>query len=117
VPVAGTVNFTGEMIYPWMFDTDSSLTPFRDAAHMLAAYDGWPNLYDLDRLEANDVPVVAAVYPDDMYVDCALSLRTADRIRSTQVWLTGAYEHDGLRQGTAVIDRLLGMLGEAGSRP
>ena len=32
-----TLLFTGEMIYPWMFETDPVLRPLRDAAEELAA--------------------------------------------------------------------------------
>ena len=63
-----TLLFTGEMIYPWMFETDPVLRPLRDAAEELAAREPWPRLYDPARLAANDVPAAAAVYFDDMYV-------------------------------------------------
>ena len=39
--------------------------------------DDWPRLYDLDVLRANTVPVAAAVYYDDMYVESAFSQETA----------------------------------------
>ena len=69
--------FTGEMFYRWMFEEIRALRPFRGAAELLAAYDDWRPLYDLDRLAANEVPVLAAVYFDDMYVDSGLQLDTA----------------------------------------
>jgi hypothetical protein len=53
-------------------------------------------LYDLARLAANDVPVAAAVYYDDMYVDSGLQLDTASRVGNLQAWVTNEYEHDGL---------------------
>jgi proline iminopeptidase len=53
-------------------------------------------LYDLERLAANDVPVAAAVYYDDMYVDSGLQLDTANRVGNLQAWVTNEYEHDGL---------------------
>ena len=65
------------MFYRWMFEEVRALTPFRGAAEELAAYDDWGPLYDLDRLAANEVPVFAAVYFDDMYVDSGLQLETA----------------------------------------
>lgn len=62
------------------------------------------------RLAANEVPVAAAVYYDDMYVDRELSLQTAQAIRGLQAWVTSEYEHDGLRVSNgAVLDRLIGM--------
>jgi hypothetical protein len=69
------------------------------------------DLYDSERLAANDVPVAAAVYLDDMYVDATYSLRTAETIRGLRLWATDEYEHDGLRaSGGRVLDRLLRML-------
>jgi len=56
------------------------------------------------------VPVVAAVYYDDMYVDRELSMRTAQAIRGLRTWVTSQYEHDGLRVSSgAVLDQLIGM--------
>ncbi|MEV0825237.1 alpha/beta fold hydrolase [Nonomuraea rubra] len=88
--------FTGEMIYPWMFQEIRALRPFRGAVELLAERDDWPPLYDLNRLAANDVPVAAAVYFDDMYVDSGLQLDTASRVGNTQAWVTNEYEHDGI---------------------
>jgi pimeloyl-ACP methyl ester carboxylesterase len=110
--VTGTapLYFTGEMIYPWMIDADPVLRPFREAAEILAERDDWPPLYDPTRLAANEVPVVAAVYYHDMYVDRELSMQTAQAIRGLQAWVTSEYEHDGLRVSNgAVLDRLIGM--------
>ena len=102
--------FTGEMIYPWMIDADPVLRPLREAADILAERDDWPPLYDPVRLAANEVPVAAAVYYDDMYVDRELSMQTAQAIRGLQTWVTSEYEHDGLRVSNgAVLDRLIGM--------
>lgn len=102
--------FTGEMIYPWMIEADPVLRPLREAAGLLAERDDWPLLYDPTRLAANEVPVAAAVYYDDMYVDRELSMRTAQAIRGLRTWVTSEYEHDGLRVSSgAVLDRLIGM--------
>ncbi|MEV0800438.1 alpha/beta fold hydrolase [Kribbella sp. NPDC050281] len=88
--------FTGEMMYPWMFEEIRGLRPFRAAVEVLAARPRWSELYDLERLAANDVPVAAAVYHDDMYVDSGLQLDTARRVGNVQAWVTNEYEHDGL---------------------
>jgi pimeloyl-ACP methyl ester carboxylesterase len=102
--------FTGEMIYPWMVDADPVLRPLREAAGLLAERDDWPPLYDPSRLAANEVPVAAAVYYDDMYVDRDLSMRTAGAIGGLRTWVTSEYEHDGLRVSSgAVLGRLIGM--------
>lgn len=104
------LRFTGEMIYPWHFDEDPALRPLRGAAELLAHRTDWPALYDLDRLAANEVPVVAAVYENDMFVDREHALATADAVRGLRTWVTGAYAHDGVRADAAVLDRLLSMV-------
>ncbi|MER7394835.1 alpha/beta fold hydrolase [Streptomyces sp. NPDC000151] len=107
----GPVYFTGETIFPWLFDTDPALRPLKETAQALAERTDWPDLYDAERLAANEVPVAAAVYADDMYVDREHALRTADRIRGLRVWLTNEWEHDGLTASDgAVLDRLLRMV-------
>jgi pimeloyl-ACP methyl ester carboxylesterase len=107
----GPVLFTGEMIYPWMFETDPVLRPLAEAAELLAQYENWPLLYDPARLSANDVPVAAAIYYDDMYVPQQFSVRTAAGIRGLKRWVTSEHEHDGLRASNgAVLDRLIGMV-------
>jgi hypothetical protein len=106
----GPLLFTGEMIYPWMFETDPALRPLRGAADALAERAGWPALYDAARLAANEVPVAAAVYEGDMYVPAEFSLPTAQAIRGLKAWVTGEYEHDGLRVSDgAVLDRLIAL--------
>ncbi|MCK2218800.1 alpha/beta hydrolase [Actinomadura sp. ATCC 31491] len=99
--------FTGEMIYPWMFEEIAGLRPFRPAVELMAARAEWPPLYDLDRLAANEVPLAAAVYYDDMYVDAHLQLDTAARVGNARAWVTNEYEHDGVGD-----PRVLGRLKE-----
>lgn len=107
----GPVYFTGEMIYPWMFDEYSRLQPLKGAAEILAAKSDWSALYDLDRLKQNEVPCAAAVYYDDMYVDCELSMQTARTIPGIRCWVTNEYEHNGLRaDGERILDRLIQMV-------
>jgi pimeloyl-ACP methyl ester carboxylesterase len=99
--------FTGEHVYPWMFDEYAALSPLRDAAAALAEHD-WPRLYDPARLAANEVPVAAAIYAEDMYVERAFSEQTAAQIRGLRPWLTNALHHDGLRiEGDRVLGRLI----------
>jgi pimeloyl-ACP methyl ester carboxylesterase len=105
------VFFTGEMVYPWMFDECRYLSPLKEAAGILAEYDGWPGLYDKSVLQANGVPCAAVVYYNDMYVERAFSEETARNIRGIKLWVTNEFEHDGLRvDGERVLGRLLGML-------
>jgi pimeloyl-ACP methyl ester carboxylesterase len=97
---------TGEHVYPWMFEDYGALAPLRDAAELLAAHE-WPRLYDPEVLRANEIPVAAAIYADDPYVERTFSEETAALIRGTRTWVTSEYEHNGLR---AHGDRILGRL-------
>ncbi|MFF9275804.1 alpha/beta fold hydrolase [Streptomyces griseosporeus] len=106
----GPLLFTGETIHPWMFDCDPALRPLRETAGLLAARTDWTPLYDAGRLAANEVPVAAAVYHDDMYVDTAHALETARAVRGLRTWVTDEFEHDGVRAGgPRVLDRLLAL--------
>lgn len=58
--------FTGEMVYPWMFDDCFELAKVKPVAEKLAADSNWPPLYDLEQLAKNEVPVYAAAYVEDM---------------------------------------------------
>ncbi|MCH0542466.1 alpha/beta fold hydrolase [Streptomyces sp. MUM 203J] len=99
---------TGEMIYPWMFRDITGLRPFAGAAGLLAERTDWPKLYDPHRLAANEVPVAAIVYHDDMYVDAGLSLATARTLGAARVWVTNEWEHDGVHaSGGRVLSRLM----------
>ncbi|TDC25214.1 alpha/beta fold hydrolase [Streptomyces sp. 8K308] len=112
-PDARPLFFTGEMAYPWMTTEIRALRPFHAACEALAARTDWPPLYDLDRLAANEVPLAAAVYHDDMYVDAGLSLATAARVGNTQVLITNEHEHDGLASGR-VLSRLRELIRDRG---
>jgi hypothetical protein len=105
--------FTGEMMYPWMFEEIRALRPFRPAVELLAERVDWPPLYDPERLAGNEVPLAAAVYFDDMYVDSGLQLDTAARVGNAQAWVTNEYEHDGVGDDR-VFTRLTEMVRELG---
>jgi pimeloyl-ACP methyl ester carboxylesterase len=99
--------FTGEHVFPWMFEDYGTLAPLREAAELLAERD-WPRLYDPERLAANEVPAAAAIYVDDMYVERAFSVETAAQIRGLRPWITNEYEHNGLRaDGARILGRLI----------
>jgi pimeloyl-ACP methyl ester carboxylesterase len=105
------VIFTGEMVYPWMFEEYEQLRPLRAAADLLAEFDAWPRLYDVATLQANTVPCAAAMYYNDMYVPRIYSEETAATIRGLKVWVTNEYEHNGLRaDGDRIFGRLLDMV-------
>lgn len=104
---------TGEMAFPWMFDEVRLLKPFAPAVHELAARREWSPLYDVERLAANDVPLAAAVYFDDMYVDSGLQLDTLSRLGGSHAWVTNEYEHDGIGD-PRVLRRLRELVRDAG---
>ncbi|HET8598848.1 MAG TPA: alpha/beta fold hydrolase [Segeticoccus sp.] len=106
---ARPVLLTAEMMFPWMFREIRSLRPFAAAADLLAAKDDWSPLYDVERLAANEVPLCAAVYYDDLYVDADLQLETLGRVGGSRAWVTNEHEHDGLRTAPVVLERLLDM--------
>ena len=106
---ARPVLLTAEMMFPWMFREIRSLRPFGAAAELLAAKADWPPLYDLDRLARNEIPLCAAVYYDDLYVDAELQLATIEQLGNARAWVTNEHEHDGLRSAPAVLERLLDM--------
>ena len=56
------VMFTGEMVFPWMFEDLAGLRPMKGVAELLAQSTAWSKLYDSERLQRNEVPVVAATY-------------------------------------------------------
>ena len=110
-PGDGPLHFTGEMIYPWMFDEIGALEPLREAAHLLAEDEDWPVLYDPEVLARNEVPCAAAIYTGDMYVERNFSEETARRIRGLKPWITNEYEHNGLRSnGPHVVGHLLDLM-------
>jgi pimeloyl-ACP methyl ester carboxylesterase len=102
--------FLGEHVYPWMFEDYGALAPLREAAEILAEHE-WPRLYDPDRLAVNEVPVAAAIYAEDMYVERAFSEETAAHIGGLRPWLTNEYEHNGLRaDGERVLGHLIDLV-------
>ncbi|PSV50309.1 alpha/beta fold hydrolase [Photobacterium sp. GB-1] len=104
----GDFLFTGEMVYPWMFDQLHCLQPLKIAAELLAVKDDWSYLYDAKQLANNTVPVAAAVYVDDMYVDYDLSCQTLAGLNQAKVWVTNEYEHNGLGvAGEVILSKLM----------
>ncbi|GHG65495.1 alpha/beta hydrolase [Streptomyces griseocarneus] len=109
----GRFLFTGETVHPWMLHTQPALRPLRRTAEILAERTDWTPLYDAGRLARTTVPVAAAVYHDDLYVDTAHSLRTAGAVAGLRTWVTDEFEHDGLRAGgRTVLDRLLRLVND-----
>jgi pimeloyl-ACP methyl ester carboxylesterase len=112
---ARPLRFTGEMFYPWMFEEIRLLRPFGPAVDLLQQRAEWPARYDHARLAANEIPVVAAIYFDDLYVDADLQLQTASEIANVTTWVTDEWEHDGIgASGGEVVRHLQRLLDERG---
>ncbi|MFA0413045.1 alpha/beta fold hydrolase [Vibrio renipiscarius] len=102
--------FTGEMVFPWMFEQYTNLKPLQQAAEILAAKTDWPTLYNAEQLANNAVPVSCAVYADDMFVEMDFSRETLAGIPNANAWITNEYEHNGLRaDGERILDKLIAM--------
>ena len=105
--------FTSEMTFPWMFEEVRALRPFAPAMAELAEQRVWSPLYDPARLAANDVPVAAVVYADDVFVDAGLQTGTLGRLGNARAWVTNEFEHDGIESGR-VFGRLREMVRDRG---
>jgi pimeloyl-ACP methyl ester carboxylesterase len=113
-PKARPLLLTGEMVLPDLVRADRAVAPLAEVADLLASYDEWPLLYDVDQLARNEVPVAAVVYHEDMYVEHAFSVETANRIGNLRWWATSELGHDGLRNDASVLDHLLDLATGAG---
>jgi hypothetical protein len=80
-----------------MFNDYDELRKIAGPANLLAEHDNWDRLYDLDQLARNEVPVYAAVYPDDAYVDFDLSMETSQKIKGCKVFISNMLFHDAVR--------------------
>ncbi|KIW21325.1 hypothetical protein PV08_01905 [Exophiala spinifera] len=94
------VYFTGEMVFRSVFSDNADLRRVAETAALLESNDDWPPLYDLDQLRRNTVPVYAAVFVDDMYVDLMFSLETAGLVKNYHMHLTNVMFHDAVRAKT-----------------
>jgi pimeloyl-ACP methyl ester carboxylesterase len=102
--------FTAEHIFPWLFDDYGALAPLRDAAHALAEHE-WPRLYDPDVLAVNEVPIAAAIYTDDLYVERRFSEETLAQTARMRGWITSEYDHNGVREdGERILSYLLDLV-------
>jgi pimeloyl-ACP methyl ester carboxylesterase len=105
---------TGEMIYPATVSADPALAPLAETAELLARRTWDEPLYDPARLAANQVPVAACLYTQDMYVDPGLSRATAARTGAVTVVEDTMHHHDGLRRaGAEILGRLQQALADA----
>jgi pimeloyl-ACP methyl ester carboxylesterase len=89
--------FSGEMIFPFHFDTYPELIPLRDVAEKLAAYTDWTPLYNEELLRNNKVPLYAASYVEDMYVEYHLARETSHMVKGSKVFETNVMYHNAVR--------------------
>ena len=102
--------FTGEMVYPWMFEQLATLKPLREAANLLAEKQDWDKLYDAVVLSKNTVPLACAAYADDMFVELDYTRETLKNIPMSKAWITNEYEHNGIGvDGEKILSRLITM--------
>ena len=100
--------FTGEHVYPWMFEDYGALAPLREAAELLAERE-WPRLYDAGRPRA----ATRCRWPRrSTSTTCTSSARSPRRRRrgsaALRTWITNEYEHNGLRaDGERILGRLI----------
>jgi pimeloyl-ACP methyl ester carboxylesterase len=95
--------FSGENIFPFFFDTYPELIPLKGVANKLAAVNDWTYIYDKEQLARNKVPVYAASYLNDLYVDYEYAKETANLVNGIKTWETNAFYHSGLRTNTAEV--------------
>ncbi|PSS23143.1 hypothetical protein M430DRAFT_98010 [Amorphotheca resinae ATCC 22711] len=95
--------FAGEMIYPFMFDNSPELEKLGAVADVIAKYTDWPKLYDEWQLARNEVPLYAATFVDDMYVDFGLAQDTAKLVKNCKQYITNGMYHNAIRAKTDEI--------------
>lgn len=83
-----------------MFECYPELKKLKAVGDLLAEETAWPKLYDEEQLKKNEVPVYAAVYLDDMYVDFDLSMETARTIKGCKPFVTNMMYHNAIGSKT-----------------
>lgn len=79
-----------------MYATYEELIPLRETAELLAQDPDWPDLYDEAQLAKNKVPVYAATYYDDLYVNFEYAQETAAKIKGCKQFITNRMYHDAI---------------------
>lgn len=104
---------TGEHIYPWQFDEDPALCPFKDAAQELSQYRWADSPYDPAALREADVVSAAVIYLDDIFVPFEGSMATADTYRDLRRHVTNRYQHNGIHEdGASLLSELFRLADE-----
>lgn len=99
--------FTGEMVFRALFGSYTELTALLEIADRIARVDDWSDLYNLDQLKGNTVPVYSAIYVDDMYVDLDFQRETAKIIKGAKTFVTNMMYHDALSSRTDEVFKAL----------
>lgn len=100
--------FSGEIPSPHLWQDYSGLYAWRDVATALAQKTDWPQLYDLDALAKNTVPIEALLMTDDFYVNHDLAIDASACIGNIHLWHHKTWQHDALKKhGKHVIRTLV----------
>ena len=90
----GPVFFAGEFVLKHNFESYTELKELVPAAEILAQTEDWPELYDVEQLKQNEVPVYSSTYVDDLYVDFGFAQETARLIKGCKTFVTNAMYHN-----------------------
>lgn len=101
---------TGEHIYPWQFDEDPALRPFKEAAEELAQHEWASSPYDAAALADAPATAAAAIYLDDIFVPFEESMDTARTYRDLRPYVTNLFQHNGIREdGAGIVQQLFSL--------
>lgn len=91
--------FTGEIVTKSMLQSYKELQPLAKLANFIHQYSNWSMLYNIENLRSitwDKIPIVAAVYLDDQYVDYQLGKKNLEIFEYKPV-VTNQLFHNGLR--------------------
>ena len=101
----------GNAFFPFHFEQDPALRPFRDAVDVLAQRESWVPVSDAEALMHNTTPTAALLYRDDMFIPYDYAVANADRIPQLSVTTNDAYQHDGIYlHGAEVFHQVIAAL-------
>jgi pimeloyl-ACP methyl ester carboxylesterase len=106
------VYFAGEMVFKHNFAEYPELAQLAPAAMLLADTTDWTELYDIEQLKRNEVPVYSSTYIDDMYVDFEFAQETAALIQGCKTFVTNTFYHDAPRSRSEELMKALFALKE-----
>ena len=87
----------------------------QSVAETLASDSEWPPLFDTQQLLKNEVPVYAALYEEDLYVDADLSRQTAQTIKGCRFFSTNGLLHNAVRaKSEEVVGKLFALRDDVG---